>query len=117
MARRAEAEPASPDWYSAVRGGDERGVTAVQLWLRAQPGAAKSRLVGLHGERLKVALQAPPVDGKANDELLRLLAELFGVPRARLQLAAGQASRDKRVDVALPRPQVLAALAAVLARP
>lgn len=105
------------DWQVAVRGGDDRGSQPVQLWLRAQPGASKSRLLGLHGERIKVALQAPPVDGKANDELLRLLAELFGMPRSKLQLAAGQTSRDKRVDICLPRPQVLAVLAAALGYP
>lgn len=105
------------DWQIAVRGGDERGTLPVQLWLRAQPGASKSRLVGLHGERIKVALQAPPVDGKANDELLRLIAELLDVPRAKLQLCAGQTSRDKRVDVSLPRPQVLAGLERFLGRP
>jgi uncharacterized protein YggU (UPF0235/DUF167 family) len=96
------AEQPPVDWHVAVRGGDERGGQPVQLWLRAQPGASKSRLV---------ALQAPPVDGKANDELLRLIADLMDVPRAKVQLAAGQTSRDKRVDVSLPRPQVLAVLA------
>lgn len=105
------------DWQVAVRGGDERGTQPVQLWLRVQPGASKSRLVGLHGERIKVALQAPPVDGKANDELVRLFAELMNAPRAKVQLAAGQTSRDKRVDVSLPRPQVLAVLAAAFGYP
>ncbi len=111
------ADQAPGDWQVAVRGGDERGSQPVQLWLRAQPGASKSRLVGLHGERIKVALQAPPVDGKANDELLRLIADLMDVPRTKVQLAAGQTSRDKRVDVSLPRPQVLAGLERFLGRP
>ena len=111
------AEQSQGDWQVAVRGGDERGAQPVQLWLRAQPGASKTRLVGLHGERLKVALQAPPVDGKANDELIRWLAEALHLPRAKLVLAAGQASRDKRVDVNLPRPQVLALLGALLCAP
>ena len=111
------ADQAPGDWQVAVRGGDERGSQPVQLWLRAQPGASQSRLVGLHGERIKVALQAPPVDGKANDELLRLIADLMDVPRSKVQLAAGQTSRDKRVDVSLPRPQVLAGLERFLGRP
>lgn len=90
----------------AVRGKDG----AVQLWLRVQPGASRSRLVGMHGERLKVALQAPPVDGKANDELIRYLAEILDLPRARLELASGASSRDKRVDVAAAKAMVIAAL-------
>lgn len=90
----------------AIRGSDGK----VQLWLRAQPGASRSRVVGMHGERLKIALQAPPVDGKANDELIRYLADLLEVPRSRLELVSGTASRDKRVDIAAPRAVVVSAL-------
>lgn len=72
---------------------------AVQVWVRAQPGAKRSQISGLHGERLKVALAAPPVDGKANAELLRFFAQLLALPRAKVVLASGATSRDKRLDI------------------
>ncbi|NIR59814.1 MAG: YggU family protein, partial [Gammaproteobacteria bacterium] len=62
----------------------------------------------IHGDRLKVRLQAPPVEGRANARLVRFLAEVFGVPRGRVELLAGAGGREKRVRVrrptALPPP-------------
>lgn len=104
------ADGATPPWQVAVRGHDG----AVQLWLRVQPAAQRSQFLGAHGDRLRVALRAPPVDGKANAALLELTAAVLGVPRSAVQLAAGLASRDKRVDVTATRATVLAALRAVL---
>lgn len=71
----------------------------VVLSLHIQPGAKKTEVVGLHGEALKIRLNAPPVDGKANDCLIAYLAERLGVPKARVVLEAGQTSRSKRVRV------------------
>jgi hypothetical protein len=67
--------------------------------LRVQPRASRNGLDGLHGGRLKVRLQAPPVDGRANDALVALMAEVFGVPRARIMIEQGLAGRDKRVRI------------------
>jgi uncharacterized protein (TIGR00251 family) len=67
--------------------------------LRVQPRASRSGLDGLHGGRLKVRLQAPPVDGRANDALVALMAEVFGVPRSRIVIEQGLAGRDKRVRI------------------
>ena len=72
----------------------------VILSLHIQPGAKKTELCGLHGEALKVRLQAPPVDGKANDCLLAFVAATLGVAKARVSLVSGQTSRAKRVAVA-----------------
>ncbi len=69
------------------------------LELRVQPRAARTEFAGVHGDRLKLRLHAPPVDGKANAALVEFIAEAFGVPRARVILEQGQASRDKRVRV------------------
>jgi uncharacterized protein (TIGR00251 family) len=71
----------------------------VELTLRVQPRASRTRVVGLHGDALKIALAAPPVDGKANDALLAFLSELFGLPRARISLISGDTSRTKRVRI------------------
>jgi uncharacterized protein (TIGR00251 family) len=55
--------------------------------------------MGFEGEVLRVRVQAPPVEGKANEALLRLLAKALGVPRSRLTIVAGRASRVKTVAV------------------
>lgn len=88
---------------------------AVQLAVRAQPGARRSAVLGLHGERIRVAIQAPPVDGKANDALERFLAELLGIPRARVSVTAGVSSRDKRVTIDMGLEAVCACFATALA--
>jgi uncharacterized protein len=73
--------------------------TGVRLALRVQPGARRSALVGEYGERLKVAVQAPPSDGRANKALLSYLATQLELRPAALRLVAGLASRDKSVLV------------------
>lgn len=65
--------------------------------LRVQPRASRTELAGQLGARLKVRLQVPPVDGRANAALLEFLANLCGLPKSRVTLEAGQSSRDKRV--------------------
>lgn len=72
----------------------------VVLSLHIQPGAKRTETAGLHGEALKIRLAAPPVDGKANDALIAFLAKTLGVPKACVDLVAGQSSRAKRVRVA-----------------
>ncbi len=79
---------AAPSPFVAVEDG-----TRVQV--RAQPGAKRTEVMGLHGDAVKIRVHAPPVDGKANDELLRFLAEACGVPRARVELLKGASSRSK----------------------
>lgn len=71
----------------------------VVLSLHIQPGAKRTEVAGVHGEALKVRLNAPPVDGKANDALVAFLSDRLGVPKARVVLEAGQTSRSKRVRV------------------
>ncbi len=69
------------------------------LELHVQPGAKKSEFAGMHGERMKVRLAAPPVDGKANAELVDFLARHYGVAKADVQIEAGLTSRRKRVSI------------------
>jgi uncharacterized protein (TIGR00251 family) len=71
----------------------------VQLSLRVQPGARRSALLGPYGDRLKIAVQAPPADGRANEALLRYLAQCLDVRAASLRLVAGAGSRDKSVRI------------------
>lgn len=64
-----------------------------------QPGAKRSEFAGRHGERIKLRLAAPPVEGKANAALIEFLAEYFGVPRRNVTIVSGVKSRSKRVSI------------------
>jgi uncharacterized protein (TIGR00251 family) len=75
---------------------------SVVLTLHVQPGAKRTGIDGTHGDALKVRLAAPPVDGKANGELRRYLADAFGVPLANVTLVRGETSRQKTVRIAMP---------------
>ena len=70
------------------------------LELLVQPRASRNRVLGVHGDRLKVALAAPPVDGEANAALVAFLAEALGVRRAEVAIVRGEAGRRKTVRVA-----------------
>lgn len=78
------------------------------------PRAARSETAGIQGDALKLRLHAPPVDGKANEECIRLLADLLGVRKSRVTIIAGHTARTKTVAVA---GVGAAAAAAVLAPP
>lgn len=69
------------------------------LWVRVQPRSSRERLEGLHGDLLKVALNAPPVEGAANAALLRLLSGVLGVPPSALEVVRGQTGREKAVEI------------------
>ena len=67
--------------------------------MRVQPRASRSQVVGEIDGALKVKLAAPPVDGAANEELLRLLAKLVGVARGQVEIVTGARGRQKLVRV------------------
>ena len=71
----------------------------VTLAVRAQPGAKKTAIVGVYGEgaaaQLKIAVHAPPIEGRANAELIAFLAETFGVAKNAVELTTGELSRSK----------------------
>ena len=64
------------------------------------PRARSTAVAGRHGDALKIRLAAPPVDGAANDELVRFLAERLAVPRSAVTIAAGRSGRRKTVRIA-----------------
>jgi len=79
-------------WY-------RRSGEVITLTLHVQPGAKRSGIAGLHGEALKLRLAAPPVEGRANEALLKFIAELFGVPLRQVELRLGGQSRHKVVAI------------------
>jgi uncharacterized protein len=69
------------------------------LTVRVQPGATRSEVVGPHGDALRIRVAGPAVDGKANTELVRFLAERLGLPARAVEITRGHASRTKVVRV------------------
>ena len=72
---------------------------AVTFAVKVHPRAKKDAITGEVGDALKVALNAPPVDGKANDACIRFLAEFLRVPRSSVTIAAGETNRNKLIRV------------------
>ncbi|HTB96467.1 MAG TPA: DUF167 domain-containing protein [Terracidiphilus sp.] len=89
----------------------------VTLAVRVQPGAKKSAILGIYGEgaaaQLKVAVQAPPVEGRANEALLAFLAKTFGLSKVAVDLVGGASSRSK---VILLRGAMVAEIEARISR-
>lgn len=73
------------------------------LHILVQPKAGKDDIVGPHGDELKVRVKAPPVDGEANQALIKFFSKIFKVPKSRITIVSGEASRHKRLRIAAPR--------------
>jgi uncharacterized protein (TIGR00251 family) len=80
------------DWY-------RRNGEVITLTLHVQPGAKRSEIAGLHGDALKIRLAAPPIEGRANEALLKFIAKLFDVPLRQVELKRGEQSRHKIILV------------------
>ena len=72
---------------------------STSLRLRVSPGASRSEIVGRHGEAWKIRVRAVPEDGQANRAVVELLADTLEIPRGRIEIRRGHASRDKSVLV------------------
>jgi hypothetical protein len=85
----------------------------VTFYVQVQPRASRDAIAGEHVDALKIRLTAPPLDERANDALVQLLAKRLNVPRAAVRIVAGEKNRRKRVVVTgVERDQVLALAAA-----
>ena len=81
------------EWFKQAADG------RLTLTLHIQPGAKKTEFAGLHGDALKIRLAAPPVDGKANEALIRFVADQLGLAKSAVNLKSGQTSRRKVLEV------------------
>lgn len=79
-----------------------RTPTGWELAIHVQPGGRRSEVAGVHGTRLKLRIQAPPVEGRANDAVIAFLAERLGVRRSAIRILAGDTSREKRIAIDAP---------------
>lgn len=80
------------DWLTATGEG-------IRIAVRLVPRASRNSVEGVLGDCLKIRLQAPPVDGKANEALVRFLAEILDVSRGSVRITAGLTGRTKQVEV------------------
>lgn len=80
-------------WYKIISS------TECRISVHAVPRASKTEICGLQGESLKIRLQAPPVDGKANKVLTKFLAEYLDLPTRNITLVSGQTGREKIFSV------------------
>jgi uncharacterized protein len=80
------------DWY-------RRDGEVITLTLHVQPGAKRSEIAGLYGDALKIRLATPPIEGRANEALLKFIAKLFDVPLRQVELKRGEQSRHKVILV------------------
>jgi uncharacterized protein (TIGR00251 family) len=95
---------------SALRASEKDGALVVDVVV--QPRAAREGIGPVVGDRLKVAVNAPPVDGKANEAVVRVLAETLGVGRGAVEIVRGETGRRKTVRI---RGATLATLTRALA--
>ena len=90
---------------------------AVRFEVHAKPRAKKSRVVGERGDAVEIALAAPPVDGAANDELVRFVGKVLGLANRDVVLVRGESSREKLVAITgLSAVEVEARLRAAFAK-
>ncbi|AUY40122.1 DUF167 family protein YggU [Leclercia adecarboxylata] len=82
------------------------------LRLYIQPKASRDTIIGLHGDEVKVAITAPPVDGQANAHLVKYLAKQFRIAKSQVLLEKGELGRHKQVKILNPQqiPTEVAAL-------
>jgi hypothetical protein len=67
--------------------------------VRVVPRASKTELVGEHDGALKIRLAAPPVDGAANEELIKFLAKIFAVTKSEVEIISGQTAKVKQIRI------------------
>lgn len=80
-------------WCSAIPGG-------VRIAVQVQPGAKKTEVVGVHDDALKLKLQAAPIEGRANEALVKFLSSCLAVPKGAVTITHGHTSKRKLVEVA-----------------
>jgi uncharacterized protein (TIGR00251 family) len=77
----------------------DKAADAVTLSIRIQPRASKNEIIAREGGALKIRLTAPPVDGAANEALVRFLADRVSVPKSQIEIISGHTSRDKIIRI------------------
>lgn len=83
--------------------------TLLSVWI--QPRASKTMLTGVYGDSIKIVVKSPPVEGQANEECIRFLSAVLGLPKRRFEIKSGQQSRRKGIYIkGIPPEKVVAVL-------
>lgn len=85
----------------------------VVLNVRVVPRAAKDSIQGVLGDALKVRIQSPPIEGRANAHLIGFLAKQWDVPRTSIEILSGEAGRNKRIRISAPSTALKALLLSI----
>ena len=83
-------------WARSVTVGKDVGI---ELFLHCQPGAKKTEVQGIYGDRLKIRLAAPALEGRANEALITWISKTLKVPSSKIELLSGDTGRQKRVRI------------------
>ena len=78
--------------------------------VRVVPRSSTTEIVGEYDGAIKIKLKSPPVDGAANEELIRFISKLLAIPRSNIEIISGQASRTKRIQVVGATPEQIDAI-------
>lgn len=97
----------SRDWCSVVPGG-------IRLAVQITPNAKKSEVIGILDDALKIRLQAQPIEGKANDALIRYIADTLDVPKSKVCITHGHTNKRKMLEIHAPDLTVQAVKRALL---
>ena len=87
------------------------------LTVLVQPKASRTECIGMHGAALKIRVAAPPVDGAANEEVIRFLARTLAIPRSAVHIESGTSSRHKRIRITGVAPDLVLSRLAVSSEP
>jgi len=79
--------------YFKITGND------IVIKVKIVPGSSKNKIVGTYDDRLKIAITAPPVEGKANKKCISYLAKYFNVAKSRIEIISGQTSKNKLIKI------------------
>ncbi|HAF87717.1 MAG TPA: YggU family protein [Legionellales bacterium] len=94
---------ADNDWYKILTDG-------IELFLYIKPGSKRNEIIGLHAGKLKIKVNSPPQEGKANKELIKFLSSKCNIPRSRFILRKGENSRIKTLFIHCEPRQIFSAL-------
>lgn len=75
----------------------------LQLRIYLQPKASRDEIIGLHGDELKIAITAPPIDGRANTHLIKFMAKQCAVAKSSVSIMKGELNRHKTLQVRNPK--------------
>jgi len=96
--------------------GFEENNNCIVLNVRVIPRASRDEMAGRVGDALKVRIQAPPVEGKANAYLIRFLAKHWNIPRAHIVILTGETGRNKRISISRPTDELRKELLSVFGK-